>query len=419
MNRCLLMVLLAAVMALSGCARGGEGGPSPVPEAVLDIYVRMTGPVRDHFYYYVAFDTDDDAGADFPVPVAAGPYWGNGWGTGSITYFLEYHNGQYNLFAANLNVTLEDFTGGFVSAGGTVTGHDTGVLRLTVTDINLGSATLAGTGSITGVTNDSDQNAGVITLETDAAGKTVAGTVSFTPAADGSRDLDAAEQAQLDALNAGGVTLASDSLDEFGITLTISAAAGAQTITIDPAEAELSWSFTAASTGAVVNGTATLTCNSSTPTGNPPIPGLEVGCDDMSVGDTATIALEISELATFIGPPYDYVVPVNSSILRATIDIEELGGHAVDNLSINFITTTELIFDPSVVDPDQHVYDALGPLGNDAILLYDPWEFRSIDNDEAFVKELAGDTTLVGPATQDEKDAVDIIDWSVSTRRLR
>ncbi len=400
----------------------GEGGTPPIPEAVLDIYVRMAGPVRDNFYYYVAFDTDNDMGADFPVPVAAGPYWGNGWGTGSITYFLEYHNGQYNLFSANLNVTLREATGGFRSAGGTVQGHDTGVLRLTVANVQLGQATVTGGGAIIAVTNDASQNAGTITLETDAAGKTVAGSVHFTPAADGSRPLTAAEQAQLDALNAGGVQLAADSLDELGITLTISPTgpwAGVQTITIQPAVAQVDWTFTAASTGAVSNGTGTLNCNSTTPTANPPIPGLEVGCGDMSVGDTATVVLQISEAATLIGQPFDYTVPADSSVLRASIDLNDLGGHQVSNLSINFITTTELIFDPTVVDPNQHVYDGLGPLGNDAILVYDPWEFRAISNSDAFVKEQANDTTLEGPATEDEKKAVDIVDWSITTRRLR
>ncbi len=237
MARYLAVLLAAITVGSAGCARMGEGGTPPIPEAVLDIYVRMAGPVRDNFYYYVAFDTDNDMGADFPVPVAAGPYWGNGWGTGSITYFLEYHNGQYNLFSANLNVTLREATGGFRSAGGTVQGHDTGVLRLTVANVQLGQATVTGGGAIIAVTNDASQNAGTITLETDAAGKTVAGSVHFTPAADGSRPLTAAEQAQLDALNAGGVQLAADSLDELGITLTISPTgpwAGVQTITIQP-----------------------------------------------------------------------------------------------------------------------------------------------------------------------------------------
>src|SRR3972149_5403427 len=108
---------------------------------VVDITLRVAGTIRDNFYYFVAFDTDNDNGADFPVPVAAGPYWGNGWGTGAITYYLEYHNGQYNLFAANLNVTLSDATGGFQAVSGTLTGHDNGVLRLTVTGVSLGSAT--------------------------------------------------------------------------------------------------------------------------------------------------------------------------------------------------------------------------------------------------------------------------------------
>jgi hypothetical protein len=49
-----------------------------------------------------------------------------------------------------------------------------------------------------------------------------------------------------------------------------------------------------------------------------------------------------------------------------TIDLSRLGQN-VRNLSVNFIATTELIFDPTVVNPNEHTYDALGRLGNDYV----------------------------------------------------
>ncbi|MCK4325083.1 MAG: hypothetical protein KAW89_11165, partial [Armatimonadetes bacterium] len=74
----LITGLLAVASVLGGCARGS--GPGVIPEIVIEIVWEMAGAVDDASYYYVAFDADDDEGADFPVPVAAGPYWGNGWG---------------------------------------------------------------------------------------------------------------------------------------------------------------------------------------------------------------------------------------------------------------------------------------------------------------------------------------------------
>jgi hypothetical protein len=414
------VVLFAA--ALAGCARGGEGTTPVIPEAVLDVTVRMAAPVRDNLYYFVAINAGPDARTSFPVPVAAGPFWGNGWGTGAMTHFLEYHNGQYNLFSTNLSASLQAATGGFTGATGSVTAHAAGTLKLTVTAITPGAATVAGSGAISSATNASGQNAGVLSLTSDAAGRSVAGSVSFTPAADGGRTPSTAEKAQLDALNAGAVLLAASSLDAFGLTLTLSTTgspAGAQTITIAPAVAAVDWVFTTTGTNLETRGAAAVTPNSSTPTATPPLAGLRMAARDLTAGDTATVLLQFSATATLIGRPYDSVVPVNSATLQATIDLADLGGSSVTALAINFITTTELIFDSTVVDPRQHTYDGLGPLGNDAIVNYNPQDFRLISNDGAFVRELANDSTLQGPASADQRSAVDIIDWSVNTRRLR
>jgi len=411
----LITGLLAAASVLGGCARGS--GPGVIPEIVIEIVWEMAGAVDDSSYYYVAFDADDDEGADFPVPVAAGPYWGNGWGTGSITHFLEYHAGTYLLYRADLNVVLRQLSGGFLGVVGDVTGGDAGEYTITVSSITLGAVTLTSTGAVSAVTNDSDQNAGMLELETDAAGNTVAGSVSFTPAADGGRTLDAAEQAQINTLN-GGVSLQSDSLDELGLNLTVSpGTAGTQVIDVDTAVADVDVSFESASTGQVTTDTATVTANSSQSTADPPIAGVDFVTGDLTIGDQAQVGLEVAATATLIGPPFEYVLPNASDTLRATVDLANLGTN-VNNLSINFITTTELIFDPNITDPDEHTYDGLGPLGNDAIRLFDPNEFLPISNDDAFIKEQAGDSTLVGPTTQQQRDAVDITDWRITPHRL-
>ncbi len=411
--------VLALVVALGGCARGGEGIPSPVPEAVLEIVWQMDGPVNDAFYYYVAFDSDADEGADFPVPVAAGPYWGNGWGTGSITHFLEYSHGDYELWRADLDVVIRSLSGGFLDVVGDVTGGDAGECTVTVTAVTLGAVILTGTGAIDAVTNDSDQNAGTLALATNADGTVVLGSVVFTPAADGGRVLDAAEQAQVDTLN-GGALLAADSLDELGLTLTLASGpdfSGSQSIDIAPATADVDVAFESASTGDVTTSAATVTANSSQSTGNPPIPGVAFVTGDLAVGDRAVVGLELGTTATSLGPPYTSVPPDGSDTLQATIDLAKLGTN-ITNISINFITTTDLIFDPIVTDPDANTYDGLGPLGNDAIRIFDPTEFVQINNDGAFIREESGDSTLAGPTSPQEQAAVDIVDWEITPQLL-
>lgn len=317
-------ILTCLVLVLGGCARGGEGVDSVVPAAVLDVIWEMAGPIQDNFYYFVAFDADLDQGADFPVPVAAGPYWGNGWGGGSITHFLEYHAGSYQLYRADLNVVLREATGGFQQVTGDVTGGDAGVYTVTVTSVIAGS----------------------------------------------------------------------------------------------PATAQVAVRFQAASTGQITTRIGTLPANSIVPPDQSPIDGVGFVTGDLNVGDYAVIALEIAPTATLIGPPYEYTLPRGGRTLRATIDLADLGEN-LSNLSINFITTTELIFQPTITDPDENVYDGLGPWGNDAVTRFDPQEFRAIGNATAFIREEANDTTLIGPATEEEKDAVDIVDWRIITRRLR
>lgn len=413
----LALAITFGLAPLAGCARGGEQGPV-VPEVVLEVLVRFARAINDASYYYAAFDTDGDLGADGPLPVAAGPRWGNGWGTGSLTHFVEYHQGRYELFRVNLEPSLTQAGGGIIGVAGVPDSTDAGTHNITVDTIDLGAATLSGAGTITGVTNDSMQAAGEITIETDAAGLTVAGAVGFTPAAAGGRALTAAEQAALDALNVGGVALAADSLAALGLTLTIGPpAAGAQTIAIAQTTADVTDRFQPEGVGAPVVTASVLPANNNAPLAGGPIPGMTIRTADLLAGGVAVIVLETDATATPLGRPYQFVLPEGGDALRFTLDLEQLG-LGLANLSINFISTTELIFDPTVVNADQNVYDGLGAFGNDYFTLQTN-QFQTIRNADSFVVEGAGDPTLVGPATEEERQSVDIVDWQVTLRRLR
>jgi len=417
MGRYRVVWLGLLIFPLAGCARGGPGAGPGVPQWVVQFVVDFAGPIDDTSFYFIAIDADNDFGVDGPLPVAAGPYWGNGWGTGSITHFISYNQGRYDVYLMNRQVELERAGGGVVAVSGSPEETDTGQYDLTVGAVALGAAAVAGTGPITDVSNDSDQNAGVFSVETDAQGRTVAGAVSFGPAPDGGRTPNSAEQSALEALNAGGVLLAADSLAAFGLSLSVGPpATGVQTIDVAPAVADVDVSFRSSASGERTTSTGTLTGNSSTPTASPPIPGVTIRTEALIAGETARIRSETAPTASPIGPPYEGEPPFGGSTLDVTIDLQTLG-QGIDNLSINIISTTDLIFDPIVTDPDLHVYDALGVQGNDYVT-FSTRQTRTISNGGLFAPEAGGDPTLRGLATTAERDAVDIIDWTIVVERL-
>jgi len=422
MNRPVVIAAVAALLvagAVGGCARGGEEAPV-VPEVVIDFLVTFGGPVRDAFYYYIALDADNDFGEDGPLAVAAGPNWGNGWGTGSFTHYIEYHQGRYELFRAQLEPELVSGGGGIIGVAGTPDSTDAGVHGITIDALNLGGATVSGAGAIASVANDGLQAAGTLALEANGAGETVAGSVTWTPAADGGRALSAAEQAQVDALNAGGVALAADSLDALGLTLTLAAGpdlSGAQSIEVAPTTADVTDRFTPEGIGAVRTAQAELPANNNAALAAGPIPGMTIRTRDLAVGGTARIRLLADAVGQSLGFPYESTLPQGGRSLRVTLDLAQLG-LAVDDISINFISTTELIFDPTVVNPDQNTYDGLGRLGNDYFPVVTD-QFQTVRNGDFLGREEADDETLEGPWSDEDQASVDIVDWSVSVRRLR
>lgn len=419
-NRLVILVAWSVVggglCLIGGCARGGpSGGPSPVPAVVADIELTFAGPVNDSYYYFIAIDADDDIN-DGPVPVAAGPYWGNGWGAGSYTHYVQYNQGVYQVFRQVLAAQLRTPGGGIIAVSGTPQWTDTGTVTLTIGQLTLGAAAVSGTGMIASVVNNSDQNAGTLTVATDATGNIVAGSVTFTPGSNGGRPLTPAEAAQLAAVNAGGVLLAPDAFAFLGLTLTLGpSAAGNQTITVAPTTAAVTARFVGDSPPQQIrDATGVLMANSSTPTATPPVPGLSFTSGDLVPGGTAEVKL-VTATGLLLGNPYDYTLPNGTSVLRVTLDVSQLSATA-RYLSFNFISTSRLIFDPQATERDR-VYDGLGPRGNDYITVR-IGEYGTYRSGEGFIREGANDPTLQYAQSEQEKASVDLIDWRVRIRRL-
>jgi hypothetical protein len=72
----------------------------------MSFQIDFNGPVNDSDYYFVAIDTTSPLPAVGPVPIFPGSTPGLGWLTGSATYFVEYHGGQYTV---NKIISLQPF----------------------------------------------------------------------------------------------------------------------------------------------------------------------------------------------------------------------------------------------------------------------------------------------------------------------
>ncbi|MFW5867883.1 MAG: hypothetical protein ACOCX2_08715, partial [Armatimonadota bacterium] len=169
--------------------------------------------------------------------------------------------------------------------------------------------------------------------------------------------------------------------------------------------------------GSVTTGQATLPANNDSALAGGPIPGATIVTGDLVVGESAAVRVVPSAIGTSLGFPYDSTLPQGGSTLRVTVDLSRLG-QDVEDISVNFISTTELIFDPTVVNPRDNTYDALGRQGNDFITIVTDEE-QTIEDGDLIGEEEADDPTLAGPASEQDQASVDIIDWRVSVRQLR
>jgi hypothetical protein len=409
-----LILLLAAVAILliaGGCARGTATGTTPT--SLMDVSVTFVGPVNESFYYYIPLDADSDIN-DGPIPVAAGPYWGNGWGTGSMTHYVQYRLNTYRLYRVVLTPDLREPGGGITAVAGNPVVTKTGGVTVAVGALAFGAVTVSGSGMITGGANSSDQNAGTLTVATDAGGNIVGAPV-FTPAVPGGRALTPSEQSQVNAL--AGQPLTSGSFSFLGFSLTVgAAAAGSQTLTVAVTTAAASAHFVGDSPPQTTSDTVgILTANSAGDAGNTLVPGLLFTTGDLVTGGQATLGLITARDGIDLGTPYDYTPARGGNTLRFTLDIAALAPRSTF-FSINFISLTQLLFDPQAL-PELHVYDANGPRGNDYVTIRLN-QFATYKNGDGLITEGANDATLQGRATDAEKASVDLIDWSVTVRRL-
>lgn len=392
-----------------GCARfPAEPVSNPAPRQLI-VTLRFAAPVDDRYYYLVALDTNQDP-SDGPVPVIQGPYWGNGWGTGPITRFVEYYSGQFGVYQPFVLLTLTSTQGSITGLQGSPTQPVAGTHTLTVEGVILGTAPISGDGNILTVTNLSDQNAGVLTITTDLSGTTVPGGVSFAPASVGGRALTATEQQALDALNASGVALAPDSLAALGLSLTVRTSdfvAGAQTITIAPTQGSIQDTFVPAGGFAQTQSSGQAVANATSDPSLSPITGVAFVAAELQLGQTATVVAQMAPTATYLGPPY-LQEPVTGDTLSFTLDLDTLGpASQVQNLDLNFIATDKLIIDPE--STEQKTYDALGPLGDPYFVTISTRYTFAYTNELSLVPEEQGDCDI---------PALDIVDWSVEIRLL-
>jgi len=96
---CIVGSLALPILILTGCARGPAGGAAVANRFIIRF--NTLGPIRDDLFYFVAFD-DNNVSADGPLPVVSAPF-GNGWGAGSFTTFVRYHQGIYQVFRHTVN----------------------------------------------------------------------------------------------------------------------------------------------------------------------------------------------------------------------------------------------------------------------------------------------------------------------------
>ena len=359
----------------------------------------------NHYFYFAAFDTNQDP-SDGPVPVVQGPYWGNGWGTGPISRFVEYNNGQFWVYQPSVQLTLTPGQGSITGVQGTPSRPVAGIHTLTVETVTLGTATLSGAGNILTVTNASDQNAGVLTVITNDAGKTLVDGVSFVPAAVGGRELTADEQLVLVGLNAGGVALTNDSLAGLGLGLTVTTSAflaGTQEIAIDPTHGTVGDTFVPAGGFAQTQSSGEVIANARSDPALSPIPGVALVAGELVVDNTSTVVAQMAPTATFLGPPFlaEIVAP---DTIAFTLDLDQIDPQA-QTLEANFIATDKLIIDPN--STEQKVWDALGPPQSPEFVTI-PLQFSGIYNNESSpLPEEAGDCDI---------PSLDIVDWSLEVR---
>ena len=89
------LLALLLLIGMNGCARTPAGVTAAVTRELL-VQITFRDLIDLNKHYFFAIDTTGDA-SQGPVPVV-GPPWGNGWGAGRITYYVEVDNAQPGFF---------------------------------------------------------------------------------------------------------------------------------------------------------------------------------------------------------------------------------------------------------------------------------------------------------------------------------
>ncbi|MBD3173550.1 MAG: hypothetical protein GF320_00100 [Armatimonadia bacterium] len=405
-------LLIASLGLVLGCARWpDEGGEDSFPRRVIEITVEFADPINSSHYYFICFDTDGDRDTG-PLPIPEGPFWGNGWGTGVITAYVKYHAGQYRVYQPRVLSSLVTPGGGILEVGGNPDPPISGSHRLSIDAVVLGEATVEGTGMITGATNDSSQNAGELTVDTDASGNVVADSVAFTPAETGGRELTDQEQAVLDGLNAGDAALATDSLAALGITLQLGdPAAGSQALTIAPTTANVTDRFASYFGVNDSTNTGVLYANALSAGPEPVIDGVTFRTANLTSGVTVEIITQYEATEDDLGPPFDSeAVPQGGQELNVTVDLAQIGDPE-EEIQFNIISTDTLPLNPEITLDKS--YDGLGPDGTTFVTL--PVDTnRTFENVDASLPELPNDVFFGALSEPDlQLGELDIVDWMV------
>ena len=398
----LLLAGLSILLLVCGCARSPSSAPPVTAEKELLFDITVAGNYNNNYYYFIALDADGDP-LTGPLPVVAGPYWGNGWGTGSFGFYAEQLGGFMTVYDTQTLVDIETDADWLLSIAGDPDRQAAGFYLLDIQSINYGAVTVTSPdGLIASASNAKLQSAGTLAFTSDAAGNIVAGTVSFTPAALGGRPLTSAEQAVISAANAGGPLTAS-TFSGLGITLALGAgpyAGGAQSLAVAATTGAVRVRLQFPSLAYTQETTGTVYANSSTPTATPPVPGVTLTTGDLATGQTATLRAQYGPQGQNPRQPVDFTSPIGSNHLRFSVQLSDLAPLA-ERVELNLIFTDVTPLDPGFVG--QRFVDALGPNGNDFVSL-DVTRNYVYYNTDADVPEQAGDCG--------EAD-LDIVDWTI------
>ena len=90
--RAVKFIILAAALMATGCASSPPG--SVTGGRRLVVQVQVAGEIKSDCYYYFAIDTNGDPN-DGPEAVVGPP---NGWGAGTITHYVQFHDGLFSLW---------------------------------------------------------------------------------------------------------------------------------------------------------------------------------------------------------------------------------------------------------------------------------------------------------------------------------